>query len=333
MTSFNDIQFAYPQFFWLLLLIPALLVWHFRISQKRKINLQISTTETFIHYKKTFRQQFAWLPLTSRMLAIVFMVIALARPQSASRGQEVTTEGISIVLALDISGSMLAEDFKPNRIEAAKNVALDFIDQRPNDLIGLVIFSGESFTQCPLTSDHAVLKNLMQNIKSGMLVDGTSLGEGLATAVNRLKDAKTKSKVIILLTDGVNNGGSIAPQTAGEIAKTFGIRVYTVGIGTNGMAPYPFRTPYGIQYQNMEVKIDEDVMKQISNETDAKYFRATGNNKLKNTFSEIDKLEKTKIEVTEFRRHSEEYLNYAIAACCFLLLELLLRNTILRSVP
>ena len=333
MTSFNDIQFAYPQFFWLLLLIPALLVWHFRISQKRKINLQISTTETFIHYKKTFRQQFAWLPLTSRMLAIVFMVIALARPQSASRGQEVTTEGISIVLALDISGSMLAEDFKPNRIEAAKNVALDFIDQRPNDLIGLVIFSGESFTQCPLTSDHAVLKNLMQNIKSGMLVDGTSLGEGLATAVNRLKDAKTKSKVIILLTDGVNNGGSIAPQTAGEIAKTFGIRVYTVGIGTNGMAPYPFRTPYGIQYQNMEVKIDEDVMKQISNETDAKYFRATGNNKLKNAYREIDKLEKTKIEVTEFRRHSEEYLNYAIAACCFLLLELLLRNTILRSVP
>ncbi len=333
MPFFNDIQFAYPQFFWLLLLIPALLVWHFRVSQKRKINLQISTTETFFHYKKTFRQQLAWLPLTSRLLAIALMVVALARPQSASRGQEVTTEGISIVLAMDISESMLAEDFKPNRIEAAKNVALEFIDGRPNDLIGLVIFAGESFTQCPLTSDHAVVKNVMQNVKSGMLEAGTAIGEGLATAVARLKDAKTKSKVIILLTDGVNNAGAIAPLTSGEIAKTFGIRVYTIGVGTKGMAPYPFRTPYGIQYQNMEVKIDDEVLKQISDATDAKYFRATGNNKLKDVYKEIDKLEKTKIEVTEFRRHTEEYLPYSIAACILLLLEIVLRNSLLRSVP
>lgn len=272
MNLFSDIQFANPQFFWLLLLVPALIVWHFRISLKRRINVQISTTETFFHYKKTFRQKLAWLPLVSRLLAIVLMIVALARPQSASKGQEVTTEGISIMLAFDISGSMLAEDLKPNRIEAAKNVMIDFIEQRTNDLIGMVIFSGESFTQCPLTSDHAVLKNLLTDIKSGMLVDGTALGEGLATAIARLKDAKTKSKVIVLLTDGVNNAGSVAPLTAGEIAKTFGIRVYTIGVGTMGMAPYPFKTPFGVQYQNVEVKIDEEVMKQISEATDANIF-------------------------------------------------------------
>lgn len=330
---FNDIHFAYPQFFFLLFLIPVLLFWYFKIGLKRRADLRMSSTLPFENYKKTLRQQIAWLPLAFRLLTITFAVVALARPQSSSRGQNVTTEGISILLALDISESMLAEDFKPNRIEAAKGVAIDFIDSRPNDIIGLVVFSGESFSQCPLTSDHAVVKNLLKDVKSGMLTPGTAIGEGLATAVARIKEAKTKSKVIILLSDGVNNAGSVAPLTAGEIAKTFGIRVYTIGVGTKGMAPYPFRTPFGIQYQNMEVQIDEDVMRQISNSTDGKYFRATGNKTLKEIYKEIDKMERTKIEVTEFRRYSEEYLMFALAAGLFLMLEITLRYTLLRSLP
>lgn len=330
---FNDIHFAHPHFFWLLLLLPLMLLWHFKIGLKRRADLRISSSLPFQNYRKTFRQQLSWLPLVARMLTVVFAVFALARPQSSSRGQNVTTEGISIMLALDISESMLAEDFKPNRIEAAKEVAIDFIDSRPNDLIGLVVFSGESFSQCPLTSDHAVIKNLLRDVKSGMLAQGTAIGEGLATAVARIKETKTKSKVIILLSDGVNNAGSVAPLTAGEIAKTFGIRVYTVGVGTKGMAPYPFRTPFGIQYQNMEVQIDEAVMKEISANTDGKYFRATGNKTLKEVYKEIDKMERTKIEVTEFRRYSEEYLMFALAAGLFLLLEITLRYTLLRSIP
>jgi Ca-activated chloride channel family protein len=333
MDYFNHIQFAYPQFFWLLLLIPAMLLWQWKVMAGKKVSLMIPTHQGFKNYQATLRQKLSFLPLLFRILTVAAIIIALARPQSSSKAQQVTTEGISIVLAMDISGSMLAEDFKPNRIEAAKKVALDFIDQRPNDLIGLVIFSGESFTQCPITTDHAVLKNMMSKIESGMLTDGTAIGEGLATAVSRLKDAKTKSKVIILLTDGVNNAGAIAPLTAGEIAKTFGIRVYTIGVGTQGMAPYPFKTPFGIQYQNMEVQIDEAICKQISDATDGKYFRATNNKKLKEIYDEIDKLEKTKIEVTEFRRHSEEFFPFALAAGIFLILEMLLRYTWMRRVP
>jgi Ca-activated chloride channel family protein len=245
----------------------------------------------------------------------------------------VTTEGIDIIIALDISSSMLAEDLKPNRIEAAKKVAEQFIDGRPNDRIGLVVFSGESFTQCPMTTDHAVLKNLFQGLQSGMLADGTAIGEGLATAVNRIRNSKAKSKVIILLTDGVNNMGSIAPVTAGEIAKTFGIRVYTIGIGTQGVAPYPVKTPFGIQYQNMEVQIDEDILKQIAQETGGKYFRATSTSKLKEIYSDIDQLEKTKIDVTEFRHKSEEFYPLIILAALLLGLEMILRYTLLKSLP
>lgn len=333
MDYFNNIHFANPQFFWLLLLIPLLLVWHWKVNKKKKVSLKISTDEGFKNYHPTFRQNLNFLPLTFRLLSVASVVVALARPQSSSKGQQVSSEGISIVLAMDISGSMLAEDFKPNRIEAAKQVAIDFIDKRPNDLIGLVIFAGESFTMCPVTSDHAVLKNQIEKVESGMLVDGTAIGEGLATAINRLKDAKTKSKVIILLTDGVNNAGAVAPLTAGEIAKTFGIRVYTIGVGTQGIAPYPIKTPFGIQYQNMEVQIDEGICKQISEATDGKYFRATNNKKLKEIYNEIDKLEKTKIEVTEFRRYSEEFFPFALAGGIFLLLEMLLRYTLLRKLP
>ena len=329
----HDIVFARPEFFYLFAILPLMLLWQWKVLRRKKNSLITSGNAPFEKYKLTTRQKFGWAPLFLRLLCMSALIVALARPQSSSRGQNITTEGISIVLAMDVSSSMLAEDLKPNRIEAAKKVALEFINGRPTDLIGLVVFSGESFTQCPITSDHAVLKNMMGQIKSGILVDGTAIGEGLATAISRIKDSKSKSKVIILLTDGVSNSGSISPLTAGEIAKTFGIRVYTIGVGTMGTAPYPFKTPFGIQYQNMEVQIDEAVMKQISAETDGKYFRATSTNKLKAIYAEIDKMEKTKVEVTEFRRHSEEYLPWALLACLFFMLELLLRYTVLKSLP
>jgi Ca-activated chloride channel homolog len=228
---------------------------------------------------------------------------------------------------------MLAEDFKPNRISAAKDVAIEFVSGRPDDRMGLVVFSGESFTQCPLTTDHAVLINLFKDIKSGMIEDGTAIGLGLANAITRLKDSKAKSKVIILLTDGVNNQGEIDPITAAEIAKTFGIRVYTVGVGTMGTAPYPVQTPFGVKYQDMEVKIDEEGLAQIAQMTDGKYFRATNNKKLAEIYTEIDQLEKSKIEVKEYSKKQEEYFLFALAAALFILLEVLLRNTYLRTVP
>ncbi len=329
----HDIEFANPGFLYLFALLPVLLVVHWRIRSKRRTDVTISDFGTLTGYKPSFRQRMGWLPITFRMAALSLIIIALARPQSSSKGTNVTSEGIAIVLAMDISSSMLAEDLRPNRIEAAKKVASEFITGRPNDLIGLVVFSGESFTQCPLTSDHSVLLNLMDGIKSGILEDGTALGEGLATAVARIKDSPSKSKVIILLTDGVNNSGSIAPVTAGDIAKTFGIRVYTIGVGRNGNAPYPFKTPFGIQYQNVEVKIDEAVLRGISAATDGKYFRAVDNNKLRSIYEEIDKMEKTKVEVTEFRRYSEEYLPLVMMALLFFGAEILLRLTLLKSLP
>ncbi|MBK7480261.1 MAG: VWA domain-containing protein [Bacteroidales bacterium] len=265
------------------------------------------------------------------MVTVSLLIIVLARPQSTDRFQDVSTEGIDIILALDISGSMLARDFKPNRLEASKNVATEFISGRPYDRIGLVVFSGETFTQCPLTTDHAVLINLMREIESGMIEDGTAIGMGLANAVTRIKDSEAKSKVIILLTDGVNNRGEIAPATAAGIAKTFGIRVYTIGVGSMGMAPYPVQTPFGTQYQNMPVEIDEEILKEIAGSTGGRYFRATDNNKLVEVYSEIDKLEKSKIDVRQFTRKQEEYLPLAIIAFIFLTLEMLLRYTILRK--
>jgi Ca-activated chloride channel family protein len=329
----NDITFAYPHFFFLLILIPLMIFWHWKVNHGRKTQVRLSDISAFKGKRKTFKETIHSIPVWLRLIATVLIIVALARPQSTSKGQNITSEGISIVLAIDLSSSMLAEDLKPNRIEAAKKVAMDFIESRPTDLIGLVVFSGESFTQCPITSDHSVLKNLMSQIKSGLLEDGTAIGEGLATAVLRLKDSKAKSKVIILLTDGVSNAGSIAPVTAGEIAKTFGIRVYTIGVGRNGTAPYPIKTPFGTQYQNMPVQIDEPVMREISDKTDGKYFRATDNKSLKQIYAEIDKMEKTKIEVTEFKRHSEEYLPWVIAAGLCLLVEVLLRYTYLKSLP
>jgi Ca-activated chloride channel family protein len=273
------------------------------------------------------------LPFVLRMLAASLLIVVLARPQSSSSWQDVTTEGIDIVMAIDISGSMLAEDLKPNRLEASKKVAQTFIGNRPNDRLGLVIFAGESFTQCPLTTDHSVILNLFNDVKSGMLEDGTAIGMGLATSVKRLKDSEAISKVVILLTDGDNNSGSIAPATAAEIAKEFGVRVYTIGVGTRGLAPMPYPDAFGrMRYQDVEVKINEELLTRIADMTDGKYFRATDNESLEAVYKEIDELERSKIDVTEYRKRKEEFLPFAIAALLLLACEVLLRQTVLRSI-
>ncbi len=329
----NNIQFANELFLWGLLIVPLLITLYIYRQKGGYSSLRLSSLNALTNAPVSWKNYFRHLPFILRIIGISGLIVVLARPQSTSSWENIETEGIDIVLALDISGSMLAEDFKPNRLEASKDVAMEFIAGRPNDRMGLVVFSGESFTQCPLTTDHAVLMNLFKDIKSGMIEDGTAIGLGLANAVSRLKDSKAKSKVIILLTDGVNNQGEIAPATAAEIAKTFGIRVYTVGVGSLGTAPYPFRTSFGVQYQNIEVKIDEEVLQEIAKMTDGRYFRATNNQKLKDIYQEIDELEKSKIEVREFSRKTEEYLKWAIIAGLVLLLEALLRITIFKNNP
>ena len=328
-----DMHFKNPELLWLLLIVPVMVYYFFKVKRHTRPRIKISTTEAFKNYRPTLRQRLVNMPVVLRIVCVALVIVALARPRTASRGSNVTTEGITIVVALDISTSMLAEDFRPNRIEAAKKVAMEFIQGRPNDLIGLVIFSGESFTQCPVTNDHAVLLNLIREVKPGMLEDGTAIGEGLATAVARLKDAKTASKVVVLITDGVSNAGSVPPLTASEIANTFGVRVYSIGVGTRGTAPYPFQTPFGVQYQNMEVQIDEPLLTNIAETSGGKYFRATNNKKLEAIFNEIDKMEKSKVEVTEFRRYNEEYLPIALLAFALLMLEMILRYTWLKSIP
>lgn len=329
----TGVTFANPEYFLLLLLVPLMVLWHWKRSRRQLVELRVPTIRGFQSVPRTWRQRMRPVLFVSRIIALILLIGALARPQSTSRGESVSTEGIDIVLATDISGSMLAEDFRPNRVEAAKRVAGDFIEGRPNDRIGLVIFAGESFTQCPLTLDHAVVKNLLLQVKTGMVEDGTAIGMGLATAVTRLKDSKAKSRVIILLTDGVNNRGSIDPLTAAGIAQSFGIRVYTIGVGTMGMAPYPVQTTFGMQYQNVPVEIDEALLQKIADQTGGKYFRATDNQKLKAIYAEIDRLEKTKIEVTQFRRHKEEFYTAALFGGLFLLMELFLSQTVFRKIP
>ncbi|KAA6312022.1 hypothetical protein EZS27_036973, partial [termite gut metagenome] len=272
-------------------------------------------------------------PFILRIIALILIIIVLARPQTTNSWQQREIEGIDIMLAIDISTSMLAEDLKPNRLEAAKDVAAAFINGRPNDNIGLTLFAGESFTQCPLTVDHTVLLNLFSGIKCGIIEDGTAVGMGIANAVTRLKDSKAKSKIVILLTDGTNNKGDISPLTAAEIAKSFDIRVYTIGVGTNGNAPYPYPTATGIQYINMPVEIDEKTLTQIAINTDGNYFRATSNSKLKEVYTEIDKLEKTKLNVTEYNKRYEGYRIFALFAFFCILLEVVLRNSILKKIP
>lgn len=327
----NGITFAEPLFLYLLAVIPAMIIFYILKQQNTQASLRMPGLQSFAEAGITYRHYMRHILFAFRTIAVTLLIIVLARPQTTDKFQDMTTEGIDIVLTLDISGSMLARDFRPDRLEASKNVATEFITGRPYDRIGLVVFSGESFTQCPLTTDHAVLINLMRELKSGMIEDGTAIGMGLATAVNRIKDSEAKSKVIILLTDGVNNRGEIAPATAAGIAKTYGIRVYTIGVGSQGVAPYPVQTPFGIQYQDMPVEIDEVILKEIARSTGGKYFRATDNDKLVQVYSEIDKLEKSKIDVKQFSRRDEKYLLPAIIAFCLLILELLVRNTIFRN--
>lgn len=327
--------FANPAYLFLLLLIVPLIaayVWKLRLSQA---SMEMSSSEAFdVKGMTTAKVRLRHLPFVLRMVAIALVIVILARPQSTDSWQNSSTEGIDIMMAMDISGSMLARDLRPDRLTAAKNVAASFINGRPNDNIGLVVFSGESFTQCPLTTDHAVLLNLFKDIQSGMIEDGTAIGVGLANAVSRIKDSQAKSKVIILLTDGSNNRGEIAPVTAAEIARTFGIRVYTIGVGTQGEAPYPFRLPGGtIQMQMVPVDIDEPTLQQIASITGGQYFRATNNSSLKSIYAEIDKMEKTKISVREFSKKQEEYTRIALVVLGLLLIEWLLRITLLKRIP
>ena len=325
--------FANPTYLYLLLLLVPLIGWYIYKLHKSQASLQVSSSEAFqLPGTSSWKVYMRHLPFVLRMLAIALLIVVLARPQSTNSWQNSSTEGIDIVMAMDISTSMLAEDLKPNRLEAAKDVAASFINGRQNDNIGLVVFAAESFTQCPLTIDHGVLLNLFKDIQPGIIQDGTAIGLGLANAVSRIKDSQAKSKVIILLTDGVNNTGEIAPVTAAEIAKTFGIRVYTIGVGTQGEAPYPIPTAFGVQYQNVPVEIDEQVLKQIASTTGGQYFRATDNSSLKEIYSEIDQLEKTKISVQEFSKKQEEYKNWALLVFALLLIEVLLRNTVLRNI-
>ncbi len=326
-------QFANPAFLWLLLVIPLLAVWHFWKQGRLTASIRHSSIAVFDALPAGWRVRLRHLPFILRMLGLALLIVAFARPQSSARGEKVYREGIDITIVLDISGSMLAEDFRPNRLEAAKAVGEDFIRARVNDRIGLVIFAGESFTQCPLTTDYSVLIDLLRKVETGYLQDGTAIGEGIANAVNRMKDSKSKSKVMILLTDGVNNMGSIDPATAADIAQTFGVRIYTIGVGTRGMAPYPFKTAYGIQYQPVPVEIDEDMLRQVAQITGGEYFRATGNKKLKQIYEDIDKLERTKIEVTEFHRYTELFYDYVLAALAMLLLELGLSAFVFRKIP
>jgi Ca-activated chloride channel homolog len=331
--SIKDLTFANPGFFYLLIIIPLMIFWYIRWNSKSQSDLRYPNIGVFKNIKTSLKVHLRHSLFVLRLIAVFFLIICLARPQSSARGENVYSEGIDIVLLLDISGSMLAADFNPNRLEAAKQVASEFIDGRTNDRIGLVIFSAESFTQCPMTMDYSVLKNLLKTVKMGILEDGTAIGMGIATSVNRLKDSKAKSKVIILLTDGVNNRGSIDPITATQIAQAYNIRVYSIGVGTIGEAPFPIQTPYGIRYQNMPVEIDEKMLEQISTMTGGKYFRATNNQKLRDIYNLIDQMEKTRVEVKEFRRYTELFYQYLIYALLALGLEVVLANSIFRKVP
>lgn len=328
-----DITFKHPDLLWLGLVILPMVAYYIFLQSKNRAEFRYSNVSASEGAEADFKSKLIHVPFVFRMLVVGLLVVVLARPQSTSSWQDVTAEGIDIIMAIDISGSMLAEDFKPNRLEAAKKVAQAFIGNRPNDRLGLVVFAGESFTQCPLTTDHSVILNLFNDVKSGMLEDGTAIGMGLATSIKRLKDSEAISKVVILLTDGDNNSGSIAPGTAAEIAKEFGIRVYTIGVGTKGMAPMPYPGPFGrTQYQDVEVKINEELLTRIADITGGQYFRATDNSSLEAVYAEIDELEKSKIDVTEYRKRKEEFLPFAILALVLLGIEVLLKQTVLRSI-
>jgi Ca-activated chloride channel family protein len=329
----NNIQFANPSFFLLFALLPMVLLWYFLQLKRKNADLKFSSLSWISSKNKSMKVMLRHTPFILEIITLTSIIFVLARPQSSLSYQNVVTEGIDIMIAFDISGSMLAEDLKPNRIEASKEVAINFIKERPQDRIGLVVYSGESFTQCPLTTDHSVVVNLFKDVKNGMIEDGTAIGLGLATAVNRLRESDAKSRVIILLTDGSNTAGSIPPLTAAEIAREFGVRVYTIGVGTNGKAPFPVTDAFGrSRYEMVDVKIDEKTLTDIAKTTGGKYFRATNNRKLAEIYKEIDQLEKSKIEVTEYRRKKEEYLPFAWIASVSLLLAIVLKTTVFKSI-
>ena len=331
-------KFANQEYLLLLLLLIPYIIWYLLYRKKSEPTIQMSDTFAYRYAPKSLRQRLVWLPALLRMITFVLIVLVLARPQTHDSWGKRTTEGIDIMLAMDVSTSMLAQDLKPNRIEAAKTVAAEFISGRPDDNIGLTIFAGEAFTQCPMTTDHTSLLTLLKDVRTdiaerGLIEDGTAIGMGLANAVSRLKDSKTKSKVVILLTDGSNNMGDISPLTAAQIAKSMGIRVYTIAVGSKKVAPYPMQVGGTIQYVNVRVDVDTKTLSEIAATAEGHFYRATNTAELKKIYQDIDKLEKTKMEVKKFSKHYEAYQPFAIAAILCLLLEILLRITWFRRIP
>jgi len=330
--------FANYEYLFLLLLLIPYIVWYLLCHDKSSPAIRTSSTDAYRFAPKTFRTYMLHLPFLCRIVCFTAAILALARPQTSNNWTNKSIEGIDIMLCMDVSTSMLAEDLKPNRIEAAKKVAIEFINGRPNDNIGLTVFAGEAYTQCPMTVDHAVLLNMLNGMRvdmaqRGLIEDGTAIGMGIANAVTRLKDSKAKSKVVILLTDGTNNRGQISPNTAADIAKSFGIRVYTIGVGSNGTAPYPFVVAGQTIYQNVPVEIDTKALASIAAKTDGEFYRATNTQKLHEVYQQIDKLEKTKMNVKQYSKRYEAFGRFALIAVCALLLELFLRYTILKKLP
>jgi len=326
---FQGMEFANPYYFLLLLLIIPVIAWRYFFRKKMQVSFTVPTAAAFEKIGKTWKIRFRWVPSVLLLLSYIFFIIALSRPQSAFRLSDIEVEGVDIVLALDISGSMKAMDFRPNRLEACKKVADEFISGRPTDRIGLVVYAGEAYTQCPVTSDHNTLLGLLQKVKFDIIDDGTAIGDGLGTAINRLRESKAKSKIIILLSDGVNNSGYIDPYSAAEIAKNMNIKVYTIGAGTNGQAPYP--TPYGTVM--MPTEIDEHLLQSIAQQTGGKYFRATNNDKLKAVYAEIDKMEKTILNETIFENKVDAFFPFLLIGLCLFILNLLLSYTVFRTNP
>ena len=331
-------EFASKEYLFLLILLIPYLIWYLLYRKKSEPTIQMSDTYAYQYAPASLRQRLVWLPDLLRIFTFVMIVMVLARPQTHNSWGKKTSEGIDIMLAMDVSTSMLAQDLKPNRIEAAKSVAAEFISGRPDDNIGLTIFAGESFTQCPMTTDHTSLLNLLQNVRTdiaerGLIEDGTAIGMGLANAVSRLKDSKTKSKVVILLTDGSNNMGDISPLTAAQIAKSLGIRVYTIAVGSKTVAPYPMQVGGIVQYVNVRADVDTGTLTKIAQTADGHFYRATNTAELKQIYKDIDKLEKSKMEVKRFSKRYEAYQPFALAAVLSLLLEILLRITWFRRIP
>lgn len=321
----------YPKLLWLLI-VPALLVAHYVYLElaQRHPHLRVSTSIPWLVKKTTAATSLRHVPFAFRIIALTLIIVAMARPRSSEVIEKVDAEGIDIVMAMDVSTSMLARDFTPDRISASKDIAIEFIAQRPTDRMGIVVFAGESYTQCPLTTDRAALINMMKEVETGLIDDGTAIGNGLATAIARMKDSDAKSRVVILLTDGVNNSGEMSPQMAVEIAKTYGIRVYTIGVGREGMAPYPVMTPWGVEIKNLEVEIDEDLLKQIADETGGRYFRANDNTKLAEIYNEINQMEKARTTVDSFPVYKELFGQYALWALLALLAELIFNWFVIR---